>query len=311
MADLEDYPRTLSEFERRFETGHACLDYLFGMRWPSGFICPSCAHGDAWKMERGLWLCSKCRRQVSVLVGTIFQDTHLEIKTWFRAMWNITSQKNGISALGLQRVLGLGSYRTAWLMLHKLRQAMVRPGREKLVGTVEVDETYWGSAESGGAAGRGAIKKTMIIVAAEVQGRGLGRIRMAQIADFERSTLHGFIRKSVEPGSTICTDGLNSYRQLKNYAHDRRVQTHLPEGEHLLPRVHLAVALLKRWMLGTLQGGTAHKYLDDYLNEFVFRFNRRKSASRGKLFYRLLQQAVAVVPCTYTRLKESPHVGVG
>ncbi len=226
-------------------------------------------------------------------------------------MWYVTSQKNGMSALGLQRVLGLGSYRTAWLMLHKLRQAMVRPGREKLHGKVEVDETYWGAPESGGATGRKSLSKAMIIVAAEIAGKGVGRIRMARIPDFDRKTLHQFIRESVEKGSTVCTDGLNSYRELEGYTHDRKVQKHQPEGEHLLPRIHLVISLLKRWMLGTMQGSLAHKHLDDYLNEFVFRFNRRKSTSRGKLFYRLAQQAVQIEPMTYAMLTKPPHLGVG
>jgi hypothetical protein len=181
--------------------------------------------------------------QVSVLAGTVFQDTHLPLTVWFRAMWHITSQKNGVSALGLQRALGLGSYKTAWLMLHKLRQAMVCPGRERLRGVVEVDETYWGAAESGGATGRLVYSKALIVVAAEQDGEGIGRIRMARIADFDRATLHGFIRSSVEPRSTVCTDGLNSYREMKGYIHHRHVQHRLKDGEHLLPRVHRAVSL--------------------------------------------------------------------
>jgi transposase-like protein len=240
--------------------------------------------------------------QVSVLAGTVFQDTHLALTVWFRAMWHITSQKNGVSALGLQRALGLGSYKTAWLMLHKLRQAMVRPGRERLQGVVEVDETYWGAAESGGATGRLVYSKALIVVAAERDGKGIGRIRMARIPDFDRATLHGFIRSSVEPGSTVCTDGLNSYREMKGYIHHRHVQHRLKDGEHLLPRVHRAVSLLKRWMLGTHQGAIGYQHLDDYLNEFVFRFNRRKSASRGKLFFRLAQHALQIAPTTYERL---------
>jgi transposase-like protein len=217
-------------------------------------------------------------------------------------MWCITSQKNGMSALGLQRVLGLGSYRTAWLMLHKLRQAMVRPGREKLCGQVEVDETYWGSAEFGGATGRKTLSKVLIIVAAEADGKRIGRIRMVLIEDFDRKTLHRFIQDNIELGSTVCTDGLNSYRELNGYIHNRKVQNLRQGGEPLLPRVHLVISLLKRWLLGTLQGSASHKYLDDYLNEFVFRFNRRKSASRGKLFYRLAQQAVNAEPATYSML---------
>lgn len=219
--------------------------------------------------------------------------------TWFRAIWQITSQKNGISALGLQRVLGLGSYRTAWLMLHKLRRAMVRPGRDKLSGIVEVDETYWGSKESGGATGRRTYTKTLVAVAAEQDPRGIGRIRMTTIAGFDRATLHGFISENIQPGSTVCTDGLNAYRNMVGYKHQRAVQGQYPNKEHLLPGVHLAVSLLKRWMLGTHQGAIDTRYLDDYLNEFVFRFNRRRSASRGKLFYRLIEQSLATPPTTY------------
>lgn len=302
MVAEEDYPRTLSDFEVRFADERHCFEYLSALRWENGFCCPHCDHRKAWAMSRGLWLCSGCRKQVSVFSGTIFQDTHLSVQTWFRAMWNITSQKNGMSALGLQRVLGLGSYRSAWLLLHKLRQGMVRAGRDKLQGVVEVDETYWGAAESGGPKGRQAVSKAMIIVAAEVKGKGIGRIRMEKISDFERKTLHRFIRENVELGSTICTDGLNSYRDLEDYLHDRKVQRKQPQGDQLLPRVHLVISLLKRWMMGTLQGGVPHRYLDDYLNEFVFRFNRRKSASRGKLFYRLAQQLVQIEPVTYEKL---------
>ena len=175
-------------------------------------------------------------------------------------MWYITSQKNGVSALGLQRVLGLGSYRTAWLMLHKLRQAIVRPGREKLSGVLEVDETYWGSAEFGGATGRKTLSKVLIIVAAEADGKRIGRIRMALIEDFDRKTLHRFIEDNIELGSMVCTDGLNSYRELNGYIHNRKVQNLRQGGEPLLPRVHLVISLLKRWLLGTLQGSASDKY---------------------------------------------------
>ena len=197
---------------------------------------------------------------------------------------------------------GLGSYRTAWLILHKLRQAMVRPSRDRLRGVVEVDEACWGGTEAKGAVGRLTYKKTLIAVAAEEDGKGIGRIRMARIPDFDRATLHGFIRSSVEPGSTVCTDGLNSYRELEGFVHHRGVQLRTEPGEHLLPRVHRAISLLKRWILGTHQGAVRSQHLDDYLNEFVFRFNRRKSASRGRLFYRLAQHAVQIAPTTYERL---------
>lgn len=254
-------------------------------------------------MRGNLWLCGNCRHQASVTAGTIFQDSHLPLTTWFRAMWFVTSQKNGVSALGLQRVLGLGSYKTAWALLHKLRRAMVRPGRDRLRGVVEVDETYWGAREAG-VAGRLTFDKALIIVAAQEDGAGIGRIRLRRIPDFNRKTLHGFIGESVEPGSTVRTDGLNAYRELAGYIHDRQVQRKA-EDEHLLPLVHRVVSLLKRWLMGTHQGAVGPDHLDDYLNEFTFRFNRRKSASRGKLFCRLAQQAVQVEPVTIASLQQT------
>lgn len=297
----EDYPRTLKELEQRFADVEACREYLFRLRWPEGFICPRCEAREAWPMIRERWLCAACRYQASVTVGTIFQDSHLPLTTWFRAMWYITSQKIGVSALGLQQVLGLGSYRTAWALLHKLRRAMVRPGRDRLRGVVEVDETYWGSEEEG-VVGRLTEETALIIVAAEEDGAGIGRVRMRRIPDLTKSTLHGFIAREVEPGSMVRTDGLNAYRGLDGYQHDRQVQRTQPKGEHLLPRVHRVISLLKRWLLGTHQGAIGYGHLDYYLDEFTFRFNRRKSASRGKLFYRLAQQAVQVDPAPVVSL---------
>jgi transposase-like protein len=253
-------------------------------------------------MQRGLRLCRKCRYQSSVTAGTIFQDSRLPLRLWFRAIWHVTSQKNGVSALGLQRVLGLGSYQTAWAWLHKLRRAMVRPGRDRLEGEVEVDETYWG-AEEEGVVGRQTQDKAIIAVAAQVDGRGIGRIRMARVADLKRSSLQRFIQTSVAPGSVIVTDGLRAYRQLGNYIH-RPVVVRKQEADasEILPRVHLVISLLKRWLMGTHQGAVQPKHLDYYLDEFTFRFNRRKSASRGKLFYRLMQQAVQVPAQPYKAL---------
>lgn len=305
----EDYPRTQLEMERRFSGAEACRAYLFALRWPEGFVCPRCKGQAAWPMSRGLWLCRTCRHQVSVTAGTVFQDSHVALPVWFRAMWHVTSQKGGMSAQGLQRVLGLGSYKTAWALLHKLRRAMVRPGRDRLTGTVEVDETYWG-AEEKGVKGRQTEQKTLIMVAAQEDGKGIGRIRLRRLQELTQHTAQGFIHDSVEPGSTVRTDGLNVYLGLEGYVHDREIQSQQPEGEHLLPRVHRVVSLLKRWLLGTHQGAVGHEYLDYYLDEFTFRFNRRKSASRGKLFYRLAQQAVQVAPAPFDSLtKTQPVVG--
>jgi len=306
----EDYPRTLMELERRFHDEGACAEYLAKLRWPTGWVCPRCEGRESWLVRRNRWRCGQCRYELSVTAGTLFQDSHLPLTTWFRAMWYVTSQKNGVSALGLQRVLGLGSYKTAWAILHKLRRAMVRPGRDRLNGVVEVDETYWGGEESG-AIGRGAEEKALIIVAAQENGKGIGRIRLRHIPDLTRASLHGFIAQTIEPGSTVRTDGLQAYRELSGYAHERQIQRRQPKEEHLLPRVHRVVSLLKRWLLGTHQGAVGHDHLDAYLDEFTFRFNRRTSASRGKLFYRLVQQAVQVDPAPFPTLVKPQFIGVG
>jgi len=298
------------DFERRFATDEACRDYLGALRWPEGFVCPRCQAKKGWKMTRGLWLCGDCRHQASVTAGTIFQDSHLPLSLWFRAMWYVTSPKNGTSALAIQRLLGLGSYKTAWALLHKLRRAMVRPGRDRLQGTVEVDEAYWGGEEAG-MIGRKTEEKALIVVAAEEDGAGIGRIRMRRIATPDRANLHGFIRAVIEPGSTVRTDGLQAYRRLTGYRHDRQVQRRQPPDEHLLPRVHRVISLLKRWLLGTHQGAVAQDYLDYYLDEFTFRFNRRTSRSRGKLFYRLAQQAVQVSPVPFDSLTKPQSLVVG
>jgi len=306
----EDFPKTLSELEARFSTDEACRLYLGTLRWPDGWCCPRCGHRAAWDMRRDRQRCAECRGETSVIAGTIFQDTHLPLTVWFRALWHVTSQKTGVSALGLQRALGLGSYKTAWAMLHKLRRAMVRPGRERLQGLVEVDETYWG-AEEPGVVGRLTEEKALIVVGAEVDGTGIGRIRLRQLPDLTKARLHGFIRQAVEPGSTVRTDGLPAYLGLDGYTHDRHVQRRQRAGEHLLPRVHRVVSLLKRWLLGTHQGAVGFDHLDYYLDEFTFRFNRRKSTSRGKLFYRLAQQAVQVEPAPFSTLIKPQSLGVG
>ena len=297
----EDYPRTLLELERRFSSEDNCSEYLAALRWPGGWACPRCSGAEAWRVRRDRWCCGKCRYEMSITAGTIFQDSHLPLTIWFRAMWQVTSQKNGISALGLQRVLGLGSYKTAWAMLQKLRRAMVRPDRDRLDGVVEVDDTYWGSEEAG-AIGRHTDSKALVVVAAQEDGKGIGRIRLRCIPNLTKTTLLGFIAEAVEPGSTIRTDGYPSYVGLNGYVHDRQCQSHQEAGEHVLPRVHLVISLLKRWLLGTHQGAIGYDHLDGYLDEFTFRFNRRTSASRGKLFYRLAQQAVQIGPVPFATL---------
>lgn len=249
----------------------------------------------------GIFRCKVCDGSTSLTAGTIFQDTRKPLRTWFLAMWFITSQKNGMSALGLQRALGLGSYETAWTWLHKLRRAMVRPGRDRLTGEIEIDETYVGGPEEG-KRGREIEKKSIVIVAAEKNGRAIGRIRLKRVKDVTAESLLEFIRESVEPGATIHTDGWSGYVGLPaaGYKHRITVISNGSEQAHeVMPRVHKIASLLKRWLLGTLQGGVQHQHLDYYLDEYTFRFNRRRSNTRGLLFYRLAQQAVAVAPAPY------------
>ena len=309
---MDDYPKTLTEFESRFSSDEACAEYLVQMRWPEGFVCPACGGREAWRTERLLFHCARCGRQVSVTAGTLFQGTRKPLSMWFRVMWWVTSQKNGASAKGIQQSLGLGSYQTAWTWLHKLRRAMVRPGRDQLSGLVEVDETYVGGPEE--RLGRGAEKKTLVVIAVEKRGRAFGRTRMAVIEDASADALCGFVERCVAPGSTVRTDGWPSYGALKDrgYTHDRVVQRNNPQTPiQLLPGVHLVASLLKRWLLGTHQGAVSPSHLPYYLDEFTFRFNRRTSKARGLLFYRLVEQAVAVHPISYKGLIEPKPQPVG
>jgi len=294
---VEEYPRTLTELEANFGTEEACRAYLARLRWPEGFRCPRCGSGRSWPVRGVLLECAGCGCQTSVTAGTIFQDTRTPLPVWFRAMWWVTTQKNGASALGLQRVLGLKSYETAWTWLHKLRRAMVRPGRDRLTGRVEVDECYVGGPEEG-LPGRLNLEKALVVVAAQEDGPGIGRIRMRQIIDASAESLVPFVQDAVEPGSVIHTDGWLGYLPLerKGYEHEVTFLKGKKTASQLMPRVHRVIALLKRWLLGTHQGAVSHKHLDYYLDEFTFRFNRRRSKSRGKLFFRLVQQAVAVEP---------------
>ena len=299
----EEYPRDVMELEAKFGTEEACRMYLAQLRWPDGFRCPRCRADKAWRVQER-WECAECGRQTSVTAGTIFQDTRVPLPVWFRAMWWVTAQKNGASALGLQRVLGLKKYETAWTMLHKLRRAMVRPGRDLLTGRVEVDECYLGGLEEG-LPGRLKVEKALVVVAAQEDGPGIGRIRMCHIVDASSASLVPFVQDSVAPGSVIHTDGWLGYLPLQSKGYEHEVtflKGKKKTPSELMPRVHRVISLLKRWLIGTHQGAVSHKHLEYYLDEFTFRFNRRTSRSRGKLFFRLAQQAVAIDPVTYDRM---------
>lgn len=300
---MQEYPSTVLEFRERFATEQACRHYLGALRWPHGFICPQCEQQKAWQMQRGLYWCRSCGYQASVTAGTLFNDTHKPLRMWFEAMWYVTNQKSGVSALGLQRVLGLGSYHTAWNWLHKLRRAMVRPGRDRLSGVVEVDEIFIGG-ERPGKRGRGAEGKALVVIAAQEGETGIGRIRMQRVADAAGESLEPAVWDMVEPGSVVRTDGWRGYNGLTELGYQHNVARKNPDlGNNLLPLVNRVASLLKRWILGTHQGAVQHSHLEYYLDEYTFRFNRRTSKSRGLLFYRLLSQAIDLGPVLESQLR--------
>jgi hypothetical protein len=295
--------RTFRELQERFTTEDACRRYLFRLRWPDGFVCPRCGATEAWPMVRGRSLCGSCRYQASVTAGTIFQDSHLPLMTWLRAIWHITVQRGPVTPVELHRALGLRSSRTAWALLQKLRPSMVRPGRDRLRGTVEVDQTSW-STLGIAPAGRGSAVTGLLIVAAESQGAGSGRIFLRLLPDLARPAVHQFIADAVDPGSILRT-GATVSQELTGYLPERPGQR--PEGEHGLPCIQCALSHLKRWLSAAQPAQRRQEHLVYYLDEFSFRFNHRKSASPGKLFHRLAQQAVQVGPATLGSPSPSPR----
>jgi transposase-like protein len=313
-----DYPGTWDQFLDWFPDEHSCLDFMEQLRWPHGFVCPKCSEqSDPFRASRNRLICRICHKQSSVTAGTIFSKTRTPLRNWFAAVWYITSQKHGVSALGMQRVLGLGSYQTAWTMLHRLRRAMVRIDRDRLSGIVEVDETFVGGPDkSRGRKKDKTIKKplenrsnssqSVVAVAVEIiEPKGFGRIRLQRVRDTSESSLLPFVRNSIEPYSTVRTDGAWAYRSIEKhrYVREKHIQLGASTPAHVsLPGVHRVASLLKRWILGTYQGSIQPQHLDYYLDEYCFRFNRRTSRSRGLLFYRLIEQAVVTDPITYDEI---------
>lgn len=291
-----DYPRTLAEFSSWFPDEAACLLYLSRVRWPEGFRCRRCGGTHAWWLTRGLWRCASCRLESSVTAGTVLADTRLPLTTWLAATWYVTNQKSGVSALSLQRALGLARYETAWTLLHKLRRAMVRPGRDRLAGEIEVDETFVGP-QAPGTHGRGG-KKQIVAIAVEMRPKGAcGRVRLARIGDCSEPSLTEFVSAAAECGCVIYTDSWRGYDGVAGAGFVHHATSIAASGDpaHIvMPRVHRVASLLKRWLLGTHQGAVRTNQLDYYLDEFTFRFNRRGSRQRGLLFRRLLEQAVTI-----------------
>jgi transposase-like protein len=292
-----DYPGTYQELLAWFPDNRACLEYLERLRWTAGFSCPVCAATTFWRTGAGLRMCTACGRKTSVTAGTIFHRTRTPLSTWFAAIWFVTSQKNGMSAQGLQRVLGFGSYETAWAWMHKLRRAMVRPDRDLLSGIVEVDETFVGGV-SVGREGAGSDKVPVMIAVERLSRNRLGRMRARVGRAHGSVAIVEFAATSVQPGSTIRTDGARMMRRLadRGFIHQYVTGYHAQEQGEVLPGVHMVASLLKRWLIGTLHYGINDEHLPYYLDEFTFRFNRRTSRKRGLLFYRLLEQAVATDP---------------
>lgn len=298
-----DYPGSLPELRTWFLSDDDCVDFLDWLRWPEGFVCPWCAGVGDWSTSPGTHRCSDCGRRVSVTAGTVFHRTRTPLTVWFEAAWLMMASKQGLSAQNLQRVTDLGSYQTAWTMLHKFRTVMSSSGRNQLSGRIEMDETYVGGSGKPGPSGRGAAGKTIVAGAIERSGRGFGRARLQVIPNASAVSLAGFLRTHVSPGSTVITDGWPPYQRAFNAVgltqEVRNVSASGQPAHVSLPGVHRLFSLTKRVLEGTYQGSVQPEHLQAYLDEFVFRFNRRASHKRGLLFFRLLEAAVAGSPTPY------------
>ena len=294
----QPYPRTFEEFLDWFSSEADCVEYLEWIRWPQGFVCPSCAATRGWRTDRGLWHCKKCALQTSARAGTVFEASRKPLRLWFHVMWLLMAQKSGLSAKSLCDTYGFGSYQTAWGWLQKLRGIMIRGGRERLGGCVEVDETFVGGREDGLVGRDPRSAKVLVVIAVEVLKKRLGRVRFECLDDAAGASLLPFVARNVEPGSEVITDGWQGYCGLEaaGYRRHKKIARSKKESSETLPHVHLVASLLKRWLRGTHQGAVSREHLKAYLDEFAFRFNRRLSHHRGKLFHRLMQQAVKSSP---------------
>lgn len=278
------FPTNLRDFQRQFASEEACQQYLATCRWPDGFTCLRCGHHRTYAIRKQRrWQCAACRHQASLTSGTVLHNTKISLALWFLAAYLMTTDKRGISALLLQRQLGLRRYETAWMMLHKLRRAMVNMAREPLHGKVEIDDTWIGGTQAGLRGSRQLKGRlaALVLVAVEKRGKASGRVRMAVIPDFKVTTLSSFIKQNVAPGSTIYTDGLKTFTGLEEagYKHIQRSQplaTDLRKGaKSVVPLADRAIGNLKQWLIGT-HHGVSRAQLQVYLDEFVFRHNRRK-----------------------------------
>src|SRR3954447_9065313 len=296
---MVERPGSLPEFEAQFPDDAACARWLFEKRWPDGFRCPGCGHDKARELGRGTLLVegARCHRQTSVTAGPALHRSPLPLKLWFLAAWLVATHRNGISARQLWLQLGLGSYKTAWLLLRKLRHAMVDPGREPDAGLVEVDETSlpFRAKDEPARPGRSHDGELLVAGAVEIRGEGPGRARPVVIEDYSAATLTAFVAGNVASGSTVESDGWSGYKRLKDVKHDPKVVGDTP-AHLILPWVHRVFANAKRWALGVYHG-LRPAHLQAHLDEFVFRFNRRRTPHAA--FDRLLGLSLTLEPATY------------
>src|SRR4051794_36250526 len=310
----DELPEDMPSFLARFGTDEQCREYLFKARWPDGFRCAACGHDDAYTLKTKIvYECVACRKQHSLLAGTIFEQTKTGLAKWFLAIHLVTSSKGGIAATELQRQLGLGSYQTAWSWLHKLREAMVRPDREPPAGRVEADETHVGGPRPGergrGAAGKALVGGAVEAGRGEARGRRLGRLRLAVLPDASAASLDAFLAAHVAGPATVATDGWRGYLGLPAEGYDHEpIDLGATRGDAALrpPGIHLVFSLAKRWLLGTHHGAVSEKHLPAYPDEYVFRFNRRTATLVSHGFARLIEQAVKTRPTTYREIIATP-----
>jgi len=303
------FPKTLREFQSKFATEENCQRYLAACRWPDGFVCPRCGNRRAYELVRlRRWQCAGCRHQVSLTAGTILHNTKTPLTGWFWAAYLTTTDKRGVSALLLQRQLALRRYETAWMMLHKLRRAMVNLTREPLQGEVEVDDTWVGGTQAGlrGSRQLKGRKAALVLVAVEKRGRGTGRARMAVIPDFKTTTLIAFLKRNVALGSTVYTDGLKTFTGLqeagfKHVPRSQPLRIDLRKGaKSVVPLADRAIGNLQQWLIGTYHG-VSRDQLQVYLDEFVFRHNRRRIPMAA--FQTLLGLGTGCKPTQYKQIR--------
>jgi transposase-like protein len=304
------FPQTLLEFQARFATEEACRDYLVASRWPNGFVCSACGGREPMKIStRHILKCRSCKRQTSATAGTILHRSRVPLRLWFWSAYLVTTQTPGISGIQLQRQLGLRRYETAWVMLQKLRRAMRRPDRDRLRGVVEVDETYVGGLERGKMGGRRRDSaKAAVAAAVEVRGEGTGRVRMAIVSDATAASLVSFVERAVEPGSVVRSDAWRGYASLrkKGYDHQPTTQGDPQNASRLLPRIHRIFSNFKTWLAGT-HHGVGRRHLPAYIDEYVFRFNRRSTPMAA--FQSLIGLAAIHPPTTYKMLYGGESTG--